>query len=210
MPWIHDVIGDAEALVVSEDIASIEDLVGKTHRHAVRVDRPLQPAGRARRTPGVSADDVNIIDSEPDDIYAAWATGDIDGAYVWNPNLAKIIAEGGHTLITSADLAAEGKTTYDLAVVRSGFAEEYPDAVETWVEQQDRAVALIQDDPDAAAELIATELNITVRGGAGPARRPRLRGGRRPDRHPTTSAVGWPRTCSPRPSSTRPSGRSTP
>ena len=110
---------------------------------------------------GVDASDVNIIDAQPDAIYAAWENGDIDAAYVWNPNLAKLIADGGTVLITSADLAAEGKTTYDLAVVTNDFAAEYPDAVELWVEQQDRAVQLLQDDPAAAGEILAAELNIT-------------------------------------------------
>ena len=87
---------------------------------------------------GVDRDDVDIIDAEPDDIYAAWTPGDIDGAYVWNPNLAKIDHEGGKVLITSAELAEKGKTTYDLAVVTNSFADQYPAAVTTWVEQQNR------------------------------------------------------------------------
>ncbi len=79
---------------------------------------------------GLDADDVNIIDAQPDAIYAAWQTGDIDAAYVWNPNLAKLIDEGGTVLVTSAELAAAGKTTYDLAVVTNDFAEEYPERCE--------------------------------------------------------------------------------
>jgi taurine transport system substrate-binding protein len=62
--------------------------------------------------------------------------------------------------VTSAELAEEGITTYDLAVVTNEFAEEFPDAVQAWVDQQDRAVRLIQDDPDAAAEAIGAELNL--------------------------------------------------
>jgi taurine transport system substrate-binding protein len=105
---------------------------------------------------------VNIIDSEPDDIAAAWSQGDIDAAYVWNPNLAKLIDDGGTVLITSADLAAKGKTTYDLAVVTNDFADKYPAAVNTWAAQEDRAVQLIRDDPDAAAEAVGLELSITT------------------------------------------------
>ena len=41
------------------------------------------------------------------------------------------------------------------------FADEYPDAVNVWAAQQDRAVQLINDDPDAAAEAVALELAIT-------------------------------------------------
>ncbi len=110
---------------------------------------------------GVDASTVDIIDAAPDDIYAAWVRGDIDAAYVWNPNLAKLIADGGNVLITSADLAALGKTTYDLAIVSNEFADEFPAAVELWLAQQDRAIQLINDDPDAAAEAVALELEIT-------------------------------------------------
>jgi len=160
VPWIHDVIGEAEALVARGDIDSVEDLKG------ARIATPFASTSHysllaALEDAGLSADDVELVDSEPEDILAAWQQGDIDAAYVWNPVLAELLADGGTTLITSADLAEQGKTTYDLAVVTDEFAEEYPDAVETWVAQQDRAVALIQDDPDAAAELVATELNIT-------------------------------------------------
>jgi taurine transport system substrate-binding protein len=158
--WIFDVIGEAEALVVRPDITSIADLKGKT------VATPYASTAHfsllaALQDAGLSDTDVNVIDAEPDAIFAAWEAGEIDGAYVWNPNLARIIDGGANVLITSADLAAKGKTTYDLAVVTDEFAEKYPDAVTTWARQQDRAVALLRDDPAAAAAAIAAELNIT-------------------------------------------------
>ena len=160
VPWIFDVIGAAESLVATPDITTIADLEGKT------VATPFASTAHfsllaALDDAGVDASTVNIIDAAPDDIYAAWTRGDIDAAYVWNPNLAKLIAEGGNVLITSADLAAKGKTTYDLAIVSNAFAAEYPDAVNVWAAQQDRAVQLINDDPDAAAEAVALELAIT-------------------------------------------------
>ena len=132
MPWIFDVIGEAEALVVKPDITSIADLKGKT------IATPFASTSHysllaALQENGLSDTDVKVIDSEPDAIYAAFSAGQIDGAYVWNPNLAKIVQDGGKVLITSADLAAKGKTTYDLAVVTNAFAEKYPDAVNAWV-----------------------------------------------------------------------------
>jgi len=163
VPWIHDVIGDAEALVVNPDSGaeSIEDLAGLT------IATPLASTSHfsllaALEDAGVDEADVDVIDAEPDDIYAAYTRGDIDGAYVWNPNLANIVEDGGEILLTSAELAEQGQTTYDLAVVSNEFAEAYPEAVQTWVDAQDRAVQLIQDDPDAAAEAIAAELDLTA------------------------------------------------
>lgn len=159
VPWIHDVIGEAEALAVKSDITSVADLKGK------KIATPLASTAHysllaALEAEGLSEKDVDIIDAEPDDIYAAWSRGDIDGAYVWNPNLAKIVDDGGKIIISSKDLSEQGKTTYDLAVVTNEFAEEYPAAVTTWVEQQDKAVKLIKDDPDAAAAAIGAELNL--------------------------------------------------
>jgi taurine transport system substrate-binding protein len=158
--WIHDVIGEAEALVVKGDISSIEDLARKT------IATPFASTAHysllsALQDAGVDPTTVDIIDSEPDDIYSAWTAGDIDGAYVWNPNLAKLIADDGKVLITSADLAEKGATTYDLGVVSNTFADEYPDVVTAWVKAQDQAVALLNDDTEAAAEIIAAELEIT-------------------------------------------------
>ena len=80
---------------------------------------------------------------------------------MWNPNLAKIIGEGGKVLVTSAELAKQGKTTYDLGVVSNEFADRYPDVVQAWVATQDRAVKLLRDDPDSASAALAAELNIT-------------------------------------------------
>ncbi|MES1193342.1 MAG: ABC transporter substrate-binding protein, partial [Solirubrobacterales bacterium] len=153
VPWIHDVIGKAEALVVKKDITSIEQLKGK------KVATPLASTSHysllaALQDHQLTAKDVKVVDAEPDAIAAAWSRGDIDGAYVWNPNLAKLIKDGGHVLVSSADLAKEGKTTYDLAVVTKDFASKYPDAVKTWVAQQDRAVKLYRSDPDAVATAV--------------------------------------------------------
>ncbi|MCU1359868.1 MAG: aliphatic sulfonates family transporter, periplasmic ligand-binding protein [Ilumatobacteraceae bacterium] len=160
VPWIFDVIGKAESLVAKPDITSIQDLKGKT------VATPFASTSHfsllaALDDAGIAESDVNIIDAAPDDIFAAWTRGDIDAAYVWNPNLAKLIDDGGNVLITSADLAAKGKTTYDLAIVSNDFADKYPDAVNLWAAQEDRAVKLIRDDPDAAAAAVAAELEIT-------------------------------------------------
>ena len=69
---------------------------------------------------------VKIIDSEPDDIYAAWSNDQIDGAYVWNPNLAKIVADEGKVLVSSAELAEKGDTTYDLGLVSSRSPRSTP------------------------------------------------------------------------------------
>jgi taurine transport system substrate-binding protein len=159
IPWIFDVIGKAEALAVKGGINSIADLKGKT------IATPFASTSHysllaALEEAGLSESDVKVIDSEPDAILAAWQQGDIDGAYVWNPVLAKLTADGGKVLVTSEDLSKKGKTTYDLAVVTTSFATKYPAAVQIWLDQQNAAITKIRNDADSAAKSIAAELNI--------------------------------------------------
>jgi taurine transport system substrate-binding protein len=160
VPWIHDVIGAAEALAVRGGIGGIEDLRGK------KIATPLASTSHysllaALEDAGLSQNDVKVVDAEPPDIAAAWERGDIDAAYVWNPVLAQLVKDGGKVLVTSEELAKQGKTTYDLAVASNDFASQYPDAVTTWLAQQDRAVQLYKDDADAAASAVAAELNLS-------------------------------------------------
>lgn len=162
VPWIHDVIGAAESLAVRNDsgIKTFADLKGK------KLGTPFGSTAHysllaALELNSVNPQEVTIVNLEPPAILAAWQRGDIDGAYVWNPTLAEL-KKDGTVLITSAELAKQGKLTADLAVVTNKFAEQYPEAVQVWVEQQDRAVKLFQSDPQAAAAAVGNQLNITA------------------------------------------------
>lgn len=159
VPWIHDVIGEAEALVAKKGITSIADLKGK------KIAAPLASTTHytllaALKDAGVAEKDVKIVDAEPADIVAAWSRDDIDAAYVWNPSLAELVKDGGTVITDSAEQAKAGHRTYDLAVVSTTFATEYPEALQTWVEQQNKAVELLASDPDAAYKAIGAELNL--------------------------------------------------
>ncbi|WP_245601904.1 taurine ABC transporter substrate-binding protein [Hamadaea tsunoensis] len=159
VPWIFDVIGDNEALVVKPGIDSVAALAGK------KVATPFASTSHysllaALAAAGVPESGLKIIDLEPPEIQAAWQRGDIDGAYVWTPVLAELRKQG-KVLVTSRDLAGQGKLTADLAVVRKDFLAQYPAAVKTWLRQQDRAVKLTRSDKAAAAASIGKQLNLS-------------------------------------------------
>jgi taurine transport system substrate-binding protein len=160
--WIHDVIGAAESLIVKND-AGVTDIQGLSGK---KIGTPFGSTSHysllaALELNGVDPTSVKIIDLQPPDILAAWQRGDIDGAYVWNPTLADL-KKDGTVLITSADLAQQGKLTADLSTVTNAFAEQYPDAVQTWVDQENKAVQMISSDPTAASEAVGRQLNISA------------------------------------------------
>ena len=108
----------------------------------------------------MSPKDVQLIDLQPQAILAAWERGDIDAAYTWLPTLDQL-RKTGKDLITSRQLAKDGKPTLDLAAVSNEFAAAHPDVVDTWRQQQARALNTIHDDPAAAAKAIAAEVGLS-------------------------------------------------
>ncbi|MFK0732620.1 MAG: ABC transporter substrate-binding protein [Gloeotrichia echinulata IR180] len=125
--FIHDLIGSAEALIVKNGKA-IADIKGK------KIATPFGSTAHfslqaVLKTENIDPKEVTILDLQPPDIVAAWQRGDIDGSYLWQPNLTKLKKAGGNILITSADLAKKGFATADLGVVRKEFAEKYGSCV---------------------------------------------------------------------------------
>ncbi|MFH9740906.1 ABC transporter substrate-binding protein [Streptomyces roseolus] len=156
--WIHDLIGDNEALVAKPGIGSVKDLVGK------KVATPFGSTAHysllaALTTAGVEPSSVQTIDLQPQDALAAWKRGDIDAAYVWTPTLNEL-TEDGKVLVTSRELAEQGKPTADLGVVTNAFAAKHPDVVTAWIKAQDTAVAQVRTAPDQAAKSIGAELGL--------------------------------------------------
>lgn len=160
--WYHDVIGSAESLVALKDsgITKIEDLKGK------KVATPFASTAHysllnALSSVGLSSSDVELLDMQPDDIYAAAKRGDIDAAYVWNPVLGELKKDGAIVITDSAKLAEQGIVTADVAAVRKEFAEQYPDVVTNYVKAQFYALDKFNENKDEALKAIAAIANIT-------------------------------------------------
>lgn len=165
--FVLDVAGDNEALVArnGSSINTIADLRGK------KVATPFASTAHysllaALAQNGLSTNDVQLVDLQPPAILAAWERGDIDAAYTWLPTLDQLRSTG-KDLITSRQLAKDGMPTLDLGVVSTEFAEAHPEVVDTWRQQQARALTLISDDPEAAAKAVSAEIGLTPEETAG-------------------------------------------
>lgn len=159
--FVLDVAGDNEALVVRNGtgINTIGELRGK------RIATPFASTAHysvlaALSQNGLSANDVQLVDLQPQAILAAWDRGDIDAAYTWLPTLDQL-RKTGKDLITSRQLAKDGKPTLDLGAVSDEFATAHPEVVDIWRQQEARALDLIHDDPAAAAKAIAAEIGLS-------------------------------------------------
>jgi taurine transport system substrate-binding protein len=159
--FVLDVAGDNEALVArnGSGVNTIADLKGK------RVGTPFASTAHysllaALAQNNLSANDVRLVDLQPQAILAAWDRGDIDAAYTWLPTLDDL-RKTGKDLITSRQLAKDGKPTLDLGAVADEFAAAHPEVVDIWRQQEARALTTIKDDPNAAAKAIAAEIGLS-------------------------------------------------
>ena len=159
--WIHDIIGDNEALVVKKEagIKTLKDLVGKriavpygatTHYHLLA----------ALELEGIDPEEVEIFDMQPPDALAAWHRGDIDGSFIWEPTLAKMLESDGEVLIYSRKLSEAGYLTGDITVARKGFVEKYPELVIQYLAAEIKAVDLYNSDKEMAAEAVSNQFDI--------------------------------------------------
>lgn len=158
--FIHSVIGEAEALVVKKNINSISDIRGK------KIAVPFGSTSHFTflsllKLEKIPEKELTILDLQPQDMVAAWQRGDIDGGYIWYPNLPKLVESNGKILVTSADMTERGVVTADLGVVRKEFADKYPDAMKKYVEALDEAVNFYRESPEEAGKQISKEMGIT-------------------------------------------------
>lgn len=137
--YILDDIGAAEALVVRDGsgIIAPSDLRGKkigvpfvstTHFHLLFALEQF----------GIDSKDVNILNLQPPALAAAWARGDIDGGFVWDPALGTI-AKTGKILITSGTLSSWGKATFDGILVNKDWGAKNKKFVQAFIQELDKA-----------------------------------------------------------------------
>ena len=129
---VAGLIGKAEALVVRNGAAINEpkDLVAK------KIAVPFVSTAHysllfALKHWGIDASKVQMLNLQPPEIAAAFARGDIDGAYVWDPVLSANKANG-KVLIDSAEVGKLGGPTFVAWITRDDYAKAHPAVLKTF------------------------------------------------------------------------------
>jgi taurine transport system substrate-binding protein len=162
--YLHDIIGESEALVVKKDsgIKSLKDLKGKKIATTFSSTSHYSLLGALKEEKiNPQKDNITLLDMQPPDIYAAWKRNDIDGAYIWQPMQTKLINAGGNIIVTSKDLAKKSIVTGEFGVVNKDFAKKYPEIVEGYISVLDKAVHYYHDKPEQASQVLSIELGLS-------------------------------------------------
>ena len=159
--WIHEVLGEIEALAVKNGsgINEVEDLAGK------RVAVPFASTCHyvllnLLKNAGIE-DDVQLLDMQTTEIVAAWKRGDVQAAYLWQPTLGEVL-ETGKVLVTSKEMAERGYLTANVEVVRKEFSEKYPELVTSFITMLSEAADIYRENPEKGADIVSQKLEITA------------------------------------------------
>lgn len=139
-------LGSSEALVVKKSINGPQDLIGK--RIAVPfISTTHYSLLSALKHWGIDPKKVTIVNLQPPAIAAAWARGDIDGAYVWAPAVNEL-EKTGKVLTDSSQVGKWGSPTLDVWVVRKDFAQAHPEIVTAFARSALSAQKAYLQNPD--------------------------------------------------------------
>jgi taurine transport system substrate-binding protein len=82
---------------------------------------------------GIKESDVKFFAIPQPQIVAAWARGDIDAAFVWNPALNALL-QNGKSLLTAEEVAKRGAPTFSALVATTSFAKKNPEFVHSYLQ----------------------------------------------------------------------------
>lgn len=150
------------ALVTKPSIASPQDLSGTTlaspqlgGTQDVALRSWLKEKGIAFDTG--DSDAVAIQPQQNADTLTAFKAGDIDGAWVPEPWVSRLVLEGGgKVLVDEASLWPKGDFVTAHLIVRTAFLEEHPDVVASILRGHLAALDVIESDA-AAAKTVTNE-----------------------------------------------------
>ncbi len=149
------------ALVVKPGIDSADDLRGKKiatpqlgNTQDVAARYWLKEKGL--KTTKEGGGDVKIVPQENAQTLDTFTSGAIDGAWVPEPWVSRLVAAGGTVLVDERDLWPDKKFVITHLLVRTEFLQEHPDVVKRLLQGHVEANALIDKDPKKAQAAIST------------------------------------------------------
>jgi NitT/TauT family transport system substrate-binding protein len=152
------------SLVVKPEITSAAQLKGKTlatpqlgNTQDVALRYWLDQQGLSTTVDG--GGDVSIKPQKNSAALQAFASGQLDGAWVPEPFASQFVANGGTVLVDERSLWPGGSFVTTNVIVRTEFLQQHPDTVRAFLEAHLDALKLIETDPARAQADVATKIS---------------------------------------------------
>ncbi|HYN92592.1 MAG TPA: ABC transporter substrate-binding protein [Pilimelia sp.] len=155
------------ALVVKPGINSVADLKGKkiatpqlgnTQDVALRYHLKKNGLNATKEGGG----DVSVVPQENAQTIETFGSGAIDGAWVPEPFVSRLVNAGGKVLIDERDLWPDRRFVITNLIVRAEFAKEHPEVVQKLVDGHVAAVAFVNDKPAEAQQAVSEHIGAVT------------------------------------------------
>ncbi len=147
----------SDGIVATEDIRTVEDLIGKKVAFA-RDDVGETFVSYLFHKNGLSLEDITIVPRRPDDAWLAFLDGEADAAVTWEPWLSKAAERpGGHILISTKD---EPEIIIDTLNVRQDLVKNNPELVKGLMRGWFKALKYYKENSIEASEIISSHYDI--------------------------------------------------
>ena len=113
---------------------------------------------RASRPTKEGGGDVKIVPQENAQTVETFTSGAIDGAWVPEPFVSRLVNAGGKVLVDERDLWPDKKFVITNLIVSTKFLKAHPDAVKKLVEGQVAANDFVNTKPDEAQQAISDHI----------------------------------------------------
>ncbi|MFU8871967.1 ABC transporter substrate-binding protein [Micromonospora sp. SL4-19] len=151
------------ALVVKPEITSVEQLRGKKiatpqlgNTQDVALRYWLKEKGLATTKEG--GGDVRVIPQENAQTVETFSSDTIDGAWVPEPFVSRLVNAGGKVLVDERDLWPDKKFVITNLIVSTKFLKAHPDVVQKLVEGQVAANDFVNTRPDEAQQAVSDHI----------------------------------------------------
>jgi NitT/TauT family transport system substrate-binding protein len=144
------------ALVVKSSITDVSQLKGKilaTPQQGNTQDVALRAFLKSKgyKTDTAGGGDVKIRPQENSQTLDTFKAGQIDGAWVPEPYVSRLVTEdGAHILVDEKTLWAGGTFDTTVVIVRKAFADQHPDVVKNFLKAHVETIDAMKADPNAA------------------------------------------------------------
>ncbi|SBT47179.1 ABC transporter substrate-binding protein [Micromonospora auratinigra] len=152
------------ALVVKPGITSAEQLRGKKiatpqlgNTQDVALRYWLKEKGLQTTKEG--GGDVKVVPQENPQTVETFTSGAIDGAWVPEPFVSRLVNAGGKVLVDERDLWPDRKFVITNLLVSTKFLKAHPDVVKKLVEGQVAANEFVNTKPDEAQQAISDHIS---------------------------------------------------
>ena len=151
------------ALVVKPEITSVEQLRGKKiatpqlgNTQDVALRYWLKEKGL--KTTKEGGGDVTVVPQENAQTVETFTSGAIDGAWVPEPYVSRLVNAGGKVLVDERDLWPDKKFVITNLIVSTKFLKAHPDVVKKLVEGQVAANEFVNTKPEEAQQAVSDHI----------------------------------------------------